>query len=197
METNKTASEPETQTAPVKFSFFRRPVSNTVPYKAITLLQIYRDIKSERNLPQTTALRAMNNQEQARVFKARNFDYVTFSGVFSKRSEQSLMVHSGLLTIDLDHQEDLPALKKKLLDDPCLVTELMFVSPSGKGLKWIVGIDLTVLTHLQWFNAIVNYLRYTYRLEADASGKDVSRACFIPHDPGVYIDEKLIPRMET
>lgn len=178
----------ETLEWPGRFSFFRRPVSNTQPYKAITLQQIYLDIQGERNKPQTLALRSMTDSAQIRAFKAKNFDYVTFSGIFSKRSEQSLVAHSGLITIDLDYLDDLPGHQKMLLNDPCLETQLLFVSPSGKGLKWIVSIDLEVFSHLQWFNSISRYLWSTYRVKADPSGKDISRACFIPHDPQVWIN---------
>jgi phosphoribosylformimino-5-aminoimidazole carboxamide ribonucleotide (ProFAR) isomerase len=44
-----------------------------------------------------------NPLEEARKFKAFNFDYVTFSGAFSKRNDKHLKKHSGLLTIDFDH----------------------------------------------------------------------------------------------
>lgn len=173
-----------------EFSFFRRPIQNTVPYKDITLLQVYHDIQSVRNQGQTIALRALTNKEQARAFKAKNFDYVTFSGSFTKRNEQSLIRHSGLLTIDLDRVADLPVLRKVLLTDPYFETELLFVSPSGDGLKWIVAIDPQLHPHGHWFRAIANYFHITYQVNVDASGKDLSRACFLPYDPEVFIHPK-------
>ena len=179
------SSTPETPVAEVKFSYFRRPVKNTLPSREMTLEEAYLEIKSERHQWQTKALRAITGKEQARLFKSLNFDYVTFSGTFFKRNEQGLIQHSGLLTLDIDHVTDLKELKKTMLADTFIQTKLLFISPSGDGLKWIVIIDLGVYTHLQWFRAIAHYLQITYHLEVDASGKDISRACFLPYDPQV------------
>jgi len=138
------------------------------------------------------ALRAITGKEQARLFKSHNFDYVTFSGTFSKRNDQGLIQHSGLLTLDIDHVADLSELKKTLLADTFIKTKLLFISPLGDGLKWIVSIDLLEATHQQWFASVAAYLKATYRLEVDKSGKDISRACFLPHDPEVYINPDYI-----
>lgn len=46
------------------------------------------------------------------------------------------------------------------------------------------------VSHAEYFNAVANYLRQTYGLEADKSGKDVSRSCFLPYDPEAYINPK-------
>ncbi|HAH24353.1 MAG TPA: VirE protein, partial [Prolixibacteraceae bacterium] len=59
--------------------------------------------------------------------------------------------HSGLLTLDFDHVSNLDGLKKTLLSDRYFDTELMFVSPSGDGLKWVISIDLMESSHQQWF----------------------------------------------
>ena len=48
-------------------------------------------------------------------------------------------------------------------------------------------------TYLQtYFKAVCNYLKQTYQLEVDGSGKDVARACFLPYDPQVYINPKYL-----
>jgi len=79
-----------------------------------------------------------------------------------------------------------------LLKDEYFETEMLFVSPSGDGLKWIIPIDITEATHQNFFQAIANYIREVYQLEVDKSGKDVSRACFLPHDPEAYINPKYL-----
>ena len=68
---------------------------------------------------------------------------------------------------------------------------LMFVSPSGDGLKVIYGIDLSKGGHRKWFKAIRHYLRETYNLEADPSGINESRTCFLPHDPECYACKEI------
>ena len=69
-------------------------------------------------------------------------------------------------------------------------TAKVTVKASGDGLKWIININTAEVSHEEYFNAVANYLRQTYGLEADKSGKDVSRACFLPYDPEAYINPK-------
>lgn len=175
-----------------KFSFFKAPVSNIFPAKEITLLDAYELIKSGKYSLITNQLRATPIKDEARKFKASQFDYVTFSGTFSKRNDKKLINHSGLLTIDFDHIADLQQLKNQLLNDEYFETELLFVSPSGDGLKWIIPIDITESTHQNFFNAIANYIKEVYKLEVDKSGKDIPRACFLPFDPEAYINPKYL-----
>jgi hypothetical protein len=175
-----------------KFSYFKAPVSNIYPKNTLSLFEVYKLIKSTQNTSITEQLRAIQGKDDARKFKAARFDYATFSGTFSKRNDKALLNHSGLLTIDFDHISDLQQLKNQLLNDEYFETELLFVSPSGDGLKWIIPIDITESTHQNFFNAIANYVKEVYQLEVDKSGKDVSRACFIPFDPEVFINPKYL-----
>ena len=170
-----------------KFSFYKCPVKNTISEKEMTIAEVYQLIKCGNYQKQTEALRAMTDKVKARDFKAQHYDFVTFSGAFTKREADSLIQHSGLMTLDLDHVSDVKQFKKALLEDRFFETQLLFVSPSGDGLKWVVAIDLEKGTHLEWFVAITNYIKETYQFKLDASGKDVCRCCFLPHDPEVYI----------
>jgi hypothetical protein len=174
------------------FSYYRAPVKNVVPCRLVNLVEVYRIIRSQKLAPQTAALRLIADKKQAREYKAAHFDYVTFSGVFSKRSDKHLQKHSGLLTIDIDHIGSPAGWIDRLLKDAYFETELLFVSPSGDGLKWIIPIDLTQATHLDYFKSISNYMLCTYGLQIDSSGSECSRACFLPHDPGCYINSKYL-----
>jgi len=162
------------------FSFYKAPVSNIIPYSKINLLDAYNLITSSDYASCTSTLRAIDNKQEARKYKANHFNYVTFSGTFSTRNDKSLLKHSSLLTIDFDHINNVQELKQTLLKDDYFETELMFVSPSGDGLKWIIPIDLTKAKQQDYFKAISNYVKKTYQLDIDQSGKDVSRACFLP-----------------
>jgi hypothetical protein len=175
-----------------KFSFFKSPVANINPSKEISLIEVYDLIRNNTYQDITEKLRSHSDPAKARDFKANRFDYVTFSGSFSKRNDKSLLKHSGLITIDFDHIADIPLLKQQLLNDEYFDTELMFVSPSGTGLKWIISIDLTEGTHLDYFKSIAAYILTTYNLEIDKSGKDISRACFLCYDPDAYINPKYL-----
>lgn len=181
----------EKKVSPV-VSYFRSPVKNIIPTKELSLVEIFNKIKSIAFKTQTDTLRNIQDVKEARKYKAENFSYVTFSGTFTKRNDASLKKHSGLLTVDFDHLNDLQELKKKLLNDEYFNTELLFVSPSGDGLKWVIEIDLLLASHQVFFKAIANYIKQTYDLEVDQSGKDVSRACFLPHDREAYINPKYL-----
>lgn len=171
-------------------SFFYAPISNITPGATVNIYDIYRGIKGKRFEYKTRELRLIKGPDHRRQYKARYFDYITASGVFSKRGDKFLVKHSGLLTLDFDHVENLQELKTTLLNDSYFETVLMFVSPSGDGLKWIVEIDIKQYSHLDWFNSIASYIKMKYGLAVDKSGKDVSRACFLPWDPEVYINPK-------
>jgi hypothetical protein len=186
-----------------KFSFFRHPVRNTIPEREISLVEVFELIKSNKYKQQTEELRSLlsplpfgegsgERLSTARKYKAGNFDYATFSGIFSKRGDNNLLKHSGLITIDFDHISDIETLKEKLLADEYFDTEMLFISPSGDGLKWIIAIDLTKGSHQLYFKAIAAYMLKTYQLEVDKSGKDISRACFLPYDSEVFINPKYL-----
>ena len=72
---------------------------------------------------------------------------------------------------------------------------LAFRSPSGDGLKWVISVDLSEMSHQRMFAAVCNYLKSRYGVEADPSGRDVSRACFLPHDPEAYLNPDYAPAL--
>lgn len=181
------------RTGEASFSFFKAPVSNITPHSQTTLVQIFNAIKGNYYEERTSNLRAFADGKLARLYKAQHFDYCTFSGVFTTRNDKSLVKHSGLLCIDFDHLNSVETLFKSLLQDDYFDTQLLFRSPSGDGLKWIIQInpplrDLGSFSHGEYFAAVANYIRQAYGVEVDKSGRDLSRACFLPHDPNAYIN---------
>jgi hypothetical protein len=171
-------------------SYFKAPISNIIPNKDLSLKDVYHLINSDTYKQRTFTLQNLSDSKTAKTYKAQNFDYVTFSGTFSKRSDKYLTKHSGLLTIDFDNLIDPYEIKEKLLYDEYFETELIFISPTGNGLKWVIPINLKKDTHLNYFLAISNYIQQSYKIKVDQSGKDTSRACFLPHDPNIYINPK-------
>jgi hypothetical protein len=178
---------PQTPCSPL-FSFFKAPVSNINPHSATTLRKVYNAIVGNYYKEQTQKLRAISDVQQARKYKAANFDYCTFSGVFTIRSDKALVKHSGLMCVDFDHLQKVDLLRNQLLQDEYFDTQLLFVSPSGDGLKWIISIDTAATTHGDYFAAVANYISQTYGIAVDKSGRDISRACFLPHDPQAFIN---------
>lgn len=96
----------------------------------------------------------------------------------------------------MDHLQSLAeteALRQRLFDDPYLYPTLVFVSPTGRGVKAFVpcphGQNPT--EGIQW---AMNYVHCMYDAEntqpgqgVDTSGKDVVRACFLCHDEGALM----------
>lgn len=171
------------------FSFFKTPIWNTIPYKQITLRDAWNYLTGSYARARTQDLRAIFDPRSFRAFKAERFDYCTFSGTFSARKEDKLIKHSGLLCLDFDHVPAVEELFDRLKADTQLRTRLLFRSPSGDGLKWIIQIDLSQCGHTEWFRAVANYVFKTYRVPVDQSGKDICRTCFLPWDPKAYLDD--------
>jgi hypothetical protein len=170
------------------FSFFKAPVRNTIPHKSISLLDAYNYIVGNYAKQRTEKLRNIKDPKQARQYKASTFDYCTFSGMFQTRNDKALISHSGLLCVDFDHLQSVDLFRSQLLQDEYFDTQLLFVSPSGDGLKWIISIDTKQTTHSNYFDAVANYILQTYGVAVDKSGRDISRACFLPHDPQAFIN---------
>lgn len=175
-----------------QFSYFNEPINNVIPFKTIALADVYRAITGDFLKEHTQHLRLTIGRAENRLYKATHFSYVTFSGIFSPtRKDENLQKHSGLIALDFDHVKNVAALKEKLLVDPCLETELLFISPNGNGIKWIVEIDISGrYSHGELFQALYNYIKKTYFIEADKNCKDISRATFLCYDPEAYINPK-------
>ena len=176
-----------------KFSSFKAPITNVLPYKNITLADVYHAISGTYFQRQTQQLRLISVKDENRKFKATHFPYVCFSGTFKQRNEKSLIQHSGLIAIDFDHLEDVEKTKLQLLKDKYFETQLLFISPNGNGLKWIVSIDVSEeYPHGEMFRAIFNYIKDTYSIEVDRACKDISRATFLCYDPQAFIRPKYL-----
>lgn len=174
------------------FSFFPSPITNTKPSKDFTLLDTYYYIIGDTAKERTEKLRSFTDAKQSRIFKSANFDYCTFSGTFTTRTDKALINHSGLLCIDFDHVQNLDLFRSQLLQDEYFETQMLFRSPSGDGLKWVIEIDISQISHADYLRAVGNYIFQTYGVEIDKSGKDISRACFLPHDPNCFINPKYL-----
>ena len=84
------------------FSFFRKPIQNIEPLRAIGVVDVYRYVVGHYAQPQTETLRSMTSPADVKKYKASHFDYCTFTGLFRKRNEKELIMHSGLWIIPVD-----------------------------------------------------------------------------------------------
>jgi len=201
-----------------KLSFFKAPIWNKQPLKVVSLfwvwlyvtmkwMQLCVDPDCNVSLSsKTEQLRSLTSDEAQRQFKGKNFDYITPAGIFTYCDDKSMVEPSDVLCIDLDHlDDDSQAMKRKLspvemkqllLADPYWgdKTLLMFTSPRGHGVKWLIEIDLSKCDYTTWFNAVRNYLMQIYGLgekQVDSSVANISHACFISYDPDAYLRHDL------
>ena len=192
--------EPKPQALPPcpKMSFFRRPIKNTKPCREASPQDIYKYLVSDYAKAHTEHIRTIADNRERSRYKAANLDYITPGGTFRSRKENELIQASGYMVIDFDHIPNAKGLVKRLANDTNFETILAFRSPSGDGVKWIVALpdtnkpDGTPFTYGEFFTILSNYSKKIYGIEADPSGKDICRACFLPHDPDAFINPLYI-----
>lgn len=109
------------------------------------------------------------------------------SGTFSHRSAKGLVKHSGLICVDLDGLGDaLEGMRDLVVGDEHVLAA--FISPTGTGLKVILRCD-PLRPHAESFEAAKLLFLERFGLEIDEACKDVSRLCFVSHDPDLFSAE--------
>jgi hypothetical protein len=112
---------------------------------------------------------------------------ICFSGTFNKRTDASLLQHSGLICLDFDgytKQKELLQDKENLSKNKYVFS--VFISPSGNGLKVLVKIPADAENHTSFFNSLEKYFNSTY---FDKTSKNLSRVCYESYDPLIYVNE--------
>lgn len=162
-----------------KVTIFRNAKAVTEPY-IITIDKIVQRIKAGRSKMLIDQLRNCIDDKERKRIKTQ-LPSICFSGTFSKREDKSLIEHSGLIAIDFDHLGTrLQELRDRLIKDK--YTFILFVSPSGDGLKLVVKIPASVKTHEKSGMALTDY----YKDEKLDEFLDVSRVCFESYDPDIF-----------
>jgi Protein of unknown function (DUF3631)/BT4734-like, N-terminal domain len=116
---------------------------------------------------------------------------VLWSGTFTKRANDALVQHSGLLCADLDGlNSSLPDARQKLLSSP--YAWAVFTSPSGDGLKVVFRVPSDAEKHMGSFRAVERHVRELTGIQIDEACKDVARLCFLSHDPVLYHNANAI-----
>jgi len=112
---------------------------------------------------------------------------ICFSGTFNKRTDASLIHHSGFICLDFDGYEkskDLLHDKENLSKNKYVFS--VFISPSGNGLKVLVKIPADADNHTNYFNSLEKYFNSPY---FDKTSKNLSRVCYESYDPLLHINE--------
>ena len=182
---------------------YRNPKGQAVlavkPEGATDIAHVYQFIISDQAKAATNRLREMAEQSATREelsdYKKLNFRIATFSGTFSYRNAKSLTERSPYLVIDVDDLEseaEARLLMQRFISDPYVETELCFLSPKGRGVKWVISLPewWQNLDFRLQFEAARQHVIFNYGVPVDTSGSDVCRACFLPCDPQCYVNPK-------
>ena len=114
---------------------------------------------------------------------------VCFSGEFTRRADDALFEHSGLIVLDFDHVDVNESKGFVGADDHVYAC---WTSPSGDGLKALVKVT-NPERHRDHFRALRTYFEKQYNLEVDESGINESRACFESYDPEIIVNPSSRP----
>jgi hypothetical protein len=161
-----------------------------IPVRILTLAEALDEIRTGVYAAPIAYVRRMLARGEPSYRAAKNkLPAFTFAGTFApSRSIPHLQQHTGIVHGDLDHIPDVAATMQALAADPHTV--YVFVSPSGTGLK--LGVRGLVVTddaaYKHAWQAVADAYRRLYGVRWDASGKDVSRLCYVSDDPELYIN---------
>ena len=201
------------------FSYFQPPIApvkdgqgrtltpaNLKPQASVSLAQVCQLITRNEQLRRLTL--QVRQSSDLSLAKRTLLPFITPFGTFSHRRCDTLLAFSGLLPIDVDKLEsgeEAEHIKQSLFGDPYLDTRLVFVSPSGKGVKAYIPSPSHRLTAEDnpaslasvYATQAMEYVRCMYELHPDSrrrgvdvSGKDVVRACYLCHDEKALISVK-------
>ena len=131
-------------------------------------------------------IRAAKDKENKNKLK-QGLPAICFSGTFTKRNDNSLNQHSGLICLDFDgYPSNKEMLQEKERLTKAKFTYSVFISPSGKGLKALIKIPPTPELHKSYFQSLQKYFDSDY---FDTTSKNISRVCYESYDPLIYINE--------
>jgi len=169
-------------------TIFRNIKTTETPFfKDITY--ILGRIKSGTSKNLIKSIRSEKDKTEKNELK-KELPAICFSGTFNKRSDSSIIKHSGFICLDFDgykKKEDMMQAKDKYSKNKYVYS--VFISPSGNGLKVLVKIPKEVENHKKYFNSLEKEFSSDY---FDTTCKNISRVCYESYDPLIHINEKSV-----
>ncbi len=161
----------------------------THPVEDVSLIILSNWIASEKYKPAVTEIRDLITQGKAEEAQAKKQQLPAFtpSATFKeKRLLPNMEQYSGFVHLDFDKltPEQLIAAFQIIIAIP--YTFLCFISPSGNGLKVFIEINTGAEHHDTAYQQVKQYYEKATGLKADVKCKDITRLCFVSHDPQLY-----------
>ena len=161
----------------------------TIPVEKKSLLLIGKDIISDKYKTEVEEIRnliAQGNKAEADNKKKQLLAF-TPSAVFTeKRQMPFLEMYSGFVHLDFDKLTAEQLQTQFAIISKISYTSLCFISPSGNGLKVFVEVSTGLEHHDIAYLQVQKHYEDATGLKADPSCKDVTRLCFMSHDPNAY-----------
>lgn len=173
-------------------------VPSTKPQGTVDIAWTGAYIKSEKARFATEELRSIMptaTDQELRDYKLREFDAVAGAGTFSYGNAKGLIERSKYIVLDIDDLESTEQAREiqyTLVADDEVETALCFLSPKGLGVKWWAEVPewCSDMTFAEQYEALSRYIGYQYGIQADPTGSNVNRLCFLPYDDKCYINPK-------
>lgn len=165
------------------FKNFATPVEN------VSLIILSNWIASDKYKAPVEEIRdliAQGNGEEAQA-KKQQLPAFTPSATFKeKRLLPNMEQYSGFVHLDFDKltPEQLNAAFQIIAAIP--YTFICFISPSGNGLKVFIEVNTGAEHHDTAYHQVMQYYEKATGLKADVKCKDITRLCFVSHDPQLY-----------
>lgn len=165
-----------------------------------TLFSILNDIR--KGVHADAVLKLRKNVDNVQLYRnqKKRLPSVCFCGIFwGSHYKYDVNLYTNLLVIDIDYiKNDRLEIKRLLMNDPKIVA--VWDSVSGQGLKALLYINYlsAVLPENIWvvhemcaFPQVQKYLKESYGINIDPSGKDVTRYCFMSYDPDIFLRKEF------
>lgn len=167
-----------------EITIFRNIKETSTPfYRSVE--KVLERIKDGSSKDLVKRIRSEKNKTTRQEMK-KELPALCFSGKFTKRNDESIVEHSGLICLDFDGYEK----QKELLEEKEKLTKnnyvySVFVSPSGNGLKVLIKIPQDIDHHVDYFNSLKKHFNSQY---FDVTSKNISRVCYESYDPLIYVN---------
>ena len=152
----------------------------SAPQKTVTLAAIMNDIRTGVYARAVARVQQLSGAQRDKA-KAQ-LPAFTPSGTFrGRRRAANLERHSGRIVLDFDGVANPAAVRDAAFAMPGTVAA--FVSTGGAGVKVIAEAAGAVAAHRSAFDALADRYEDALGVAVDRSGSDVTRLCFVSHDP--------------
>ena len=159
------------------------------PVEDVSLIILSNWIASDKYKAPVAEIRdliAQGKTEEAQTNKQQLAAFTPSATFKEKRLLTNIEQYSGFVHLDFDKltPEQLNAAFQII--DSIPFTFLCFVSPSGNGLKVFIEVNSGAEHHDTAYLQVMQYYENATGLKADVKCKDITRLCFVSHDPQLY-----------